>query len=357
MANPAHFPVFEKTKTRSEDTSPFKSLVRTLGEAYGPPGSEETIRTVIREHVKSFADELRVDSLGNLIAKKRGNGSSPRRKIMLAAHMDEVGLIVTHIDAKGFIRFSALGPVQQLALLGQRCRFSDGTIGVIGRELKHAKAKELEFDRLFIDIGQGDGKGSRVAVGDAASLCGDFVDSDGYLVGKAFDDRVGCAILIETMRRLAKSSNDVYFVFTTQQQVGSRGATTATFGIQPDLALAVDVTDTGDTPESTTMEVALGKGPAIKIKDQGILVSPLVRDMLIGAARIAKVPYQFEVMLQSRNDAEAMQLSREGTLAGAISIPMRYSHTTSEMIDVKDSQNAVLMLLGLLNKPLSTPLG
>jgi putative aminopeptidase FrvX len=355
MANQAHFPAFEKAKTRSDAANPFKELVKKLAETYGPSGSEETIRHLIREQIKSFADELRVDALGNLIAKKRGNGGNSRRKIMLAAHMDEIGLIVTHVDARGFMRFSALGPVNYLALLGQRCVFANGTIGVIGRELKRAKSRELEIDQLFIDIGAREGSELPVGVGDAASLFGTFVDAGVRLVGKAFDDRIGCAVLIETLRRLTKSSNDVYFVFTTQEQVGSRGATTATFGIQPDLALAVDVTNTGDTPEPVAMEMALGKGPAIKIKDQGILVAPLVRDMLIAAAHEAKVPYQLEVMLHSRNDAEVMQLSREGTHAGAISIPLRYMHAASEMIDMSDAQNAVLLLLALLTKPLSVP--
>jgi putative aminopeptidase FrvX len=355
MANPAHFPAFEKAKARNDDTSPFKTLISRLTGAYGPSGSEESIRNLIREQVKSFTDELRVDALGNLIAKKRGNGGSPRRKVMLAAHMDEVGLIVTHVDQKGFLRFSALGPLQQLALLGQRCLFADGTIGVIGRELKRAKGRELEFDQLFIDIGSKVDSEARVGVGDAASLYGEFVDAGQRIIGKAFDDRIGCAVLIETLRRLTKSANDVYFVFTVQEQVGSRGATTATFGIQPDLALAVDVTDTGDTPEAVTMEVGLGQGPAIKIKDKGILVSPMVRDMLIAAAHDAKVPYQFEVMLHGRNDSEVMQLSREGTFAGALSIPLRYLHTSSEMVDFDDAQNAVLLLLALLSKPLSMP--
>lgn len=355
MANPPHFPAFEKAKSRSDDSRPFQALIKRLATSFGPSGSEETIRNLIREEIKSYADELRVDALGNLIAKKRGNGGGPRRKIMLAAHMDEIGLIVTHVDQKGFLRFSGLGQLQTLALLGQRCLFANGTVGVIGREVKRARTKELEFDGLFVDIGSKDAADARVSVGDAACIYGDFVDEGQKIIGKALDDRIGCAVLIETLRRLTKSANDVYFVFTVQEQVGSRGATTATFGIQPDLALAIDVTDTGDTPEALTMEVALGKGPAIKIKDQGILVSPPVRDLIITAARDAKVPYQFEVMLSGKNDSEVMQLSREGTYAGALSIPLRYMHTPSEMADSGDAQNAVMLLLALLTKPLSLP--
>jgi putative aminopeptidase FrvX len=355
MAQPAHFPAFENVKNRTNEVNPFKALIKRLAETYGPAGSEEMIRNLIREEIKQYADELRVDALGNLIAKKRGSGTSPRRKVMLAAHMDEIGVIVTHVDQKGFCRFSALGPLHHLALLGQRVVFANGTIGVIGRERKRAKSKEIEFDRLFIDIGTQGESEARVTLGDAASLCGVFVDAGQRLVGKAFDDRIGCAILVETLRHLKKCANDVYFVFTVQEQLGSRGATTATFGIQPDLAFVVDVTDTGDTPEAVTMQVALGKGPAIKIKDQGILVSPAMRDILIGAAGQAKVPYQLEVMLHSSTDAEVMQVSREGNLVGALSVPLRYMHTPSEMVDFVDVQNAVLLLLTLLSKPLSLP--
>ncbi len=355
MPQPAHFPAFENVKTRTEGVNPFKALVKRLVETYGPAGSEEQIRGLIREEIKPYADELRVDALGNLIAKKRGTGASPRKKVMLAAHMDEIGVIVTHLDRKGFCRFSALGPIEPLALLGQRCVFANGTVGVIGRERKRAKAREIELDRLFIDVGAKDESEAPVNVGDAAGFCGEFTDRGGRLVGKALDDRTGCAVLVETLRQLKKCVNDVYFVFTVQEQLGSRGATTVTFGLQPDFSFAVDVTDTGDTPEGLTMQVELGKGPAIKIQDAGILVSPMVRDLLIDAARQAKVPYQFEVMLHSSTDAEVMQLSREGNFAGGLSIPLRYMHTPSEMVDFDDVQNAVRLLLALLSKPLSVP--
>lgn len=355
MSNPAHFPAFEKKQIRKDNSSPLKALIAKLSEAFGPSGSEETVRSLIRDEIKSFTDEIRVDALGNLIARKRGNGGGNRSKIMLAAHMDEIGLIVTHIDKKGFLRFSTLGPVEQLSLLGHRCMFANGATGVIGRELKRTKSKEVEPERLFVDLGSSSDSKEPVKVGDAAVLSGAFMDAGQRLIGKAMDDRIGCAIQIETLRAMKKSPNDVYFVFTVQQQLGSRGATTAAFGIQPDLAIAIDVTDTGDTPEAPTMEVSLGKGPAIKVKDQGILVSPAVRDMLIGAAKEAQIPYQLEVMLQGRNDAEAMQLSREGSYAGALSIPLRYAHTSSEMIDFDDYRNAVALLLSLLSKPVAFP--
>lgn len=355
MANSAHFPAFDKAKTRNQATTPFQDLVKRLAAAFGPSGSEERVRNLIREEIKTLADEIRVDALGNLIARKRGNGGGARRKVMLAAHMDEIGLIVTHVDKNGFLRFSPFGAVEPLALFGQRCQFANGVTGVIGRELKRSKPREIELDRLFVDIGSRADSSRSVDVGDAAVICGDFVDAGEHLIGKALDDRIGCAILIETLKAMNKSPNDVYFVFTVQQQVGSRGATTAAFGLQPDLGIAVDVTETGDTPEALTMEIGLGKGPAIKIKDKGILVSAAVRDILVSAAQDAKVPYQFEVLLGPGNDSEAMQLSREGSHAGAISIPVRYLHTSSEMVALQDARNAIRLLTALLSKPLSLP--
>ncbi len=348
-SQPNHFPVFEKTKPEPNDSHPLKGLVRRLSETFGPTGSEERVRSLIRDEIKSYADELRVDALGNLIAKKRGNGAAPRPKVMLAAHMDEIGLMVTYIDAQGFCRFGSLGSLQNLALLGQRCVFANGTLGVIGREHKRAKAQEIEYDRLFIDVGTAN---ARVTVGDAACFYGEFVDQGTRLIGKALDDRVGCAILIETLRKLKTTPNDVYFVFTVQEQVGARGAATSTFGLQPDFALAIDVTDTGDTPEAETLDIALGKGPAIKIKDPGVLISPTVRNILVEAARAARVPYQFEVMPHTSSDVTTMQIAREGTHAGALSIPLRYLHTPSEMIDFDDVQNTLKLMVALLSKPL-----
>ncbi len=351
MAQPNHFPAFEAPLQQGGDAHPLQALIRRLAEAFGPPGSEEPVRNLIREEIKSFADELRVDRLGNLIAKKRGSGAAPRPKVMLTAHMDEIGFMVSHIDENGFCRFGSLGPTEHLALLGQRCVFVNGTVGVIGREQKKSKAKEIEFERLFIDVGANGKANVPVKVGDAATFAGPFRDDGGRIIAKALDDRAGCAVLIETMRQLKKSTNDVYFVFTAQEQVGSRGSTTSAFGLQPDFALAVDTTDTGDTPESETIQVALGHGPAIKIKDSNVLVSPAVRNVLIEAAREAKVPYQFEVVTSASAGTGALQLTREGTHAGALSIPLRYIHTASEMADLEDIQNATRLLTALIARP------
>ncbi len=348
----AHFPSFENGNEQAPRLPPLKELVKHLTETYGPSGHEQTIRDMIREEIKNLVDEVRVDALGNLIARKKGTGAAPRKKIMLAAHMDEIGVMVTHVDEKGFLRFAPLGGVFPLTLFGHRVIFGNRVVGVIGRELKDAKPVEIKMDQLFIDIGAPDATVRPIRVGDAAGFWRDFSDLGDRMIGKAMDDRVGCAVMIAAMRELRKSPHDVFFVFTVQEEVGVRGAITSTFGIQPDIAIAVDVTDTGDTPEAGTMAVALGKGPAIKVKDTGMLAHPGVKNLLVTTAQDARLPYQLEVLTKGSTDAMAMQVTREGVPTGVVSIPTRYIHTPSEMVDWNDVQNCVKLLVSLLGKPI-----
>ena len=347
-----HFPLLNNDDPKSNGMHPLKELTKRITEAYGPSGYEQGVRDLIRDEIKGFADELRVDALGNLIARKKGTGPTPRKKVMLAAHMDEIGVIVTHIDEKGFARFAPIGGVNPLTLFGQRCRFANGIVGVFGREVKDASRTEVTLNKLFIDVGATSQDDAPVSVGDPAGFWRDFSDLGNRIVSKAMDDRIGCVVLIEVLRQLKKSPHDVYFVFTVQEEVGLRGATTSAYGVQPDLALAVDVTGTGDTPEANTMAVQLGKGPAIKVKDAGMLAHPAVKNLLAETAREAKIPYQFEVLTGGTTGATAMQTTREGVPAGCLSVPTRYVHTPSEMIDFNDLQNAIKLLVAVLGKPI-----
>ncbi|MBU2611977.1 MAG: M42 family peptidase, partial [Chloroflexi bacterium] len=271
-----------------------KSLIKTLTETFSPSGYETAIREVIRDEIKSLADEIRVDALGNLIARK-GTTSKNGKKIMLAAHMDEIGLIATHIDENGFIRFTTLGGVRPHTLLGGRVRFAGGAPGVIGGERITDTTKAYTFEQLFIDVGAANRKDCPVKVGDVAAFERPFLDLGGRLVAKSMDDRIGCAVLIETLRSLnaqhLTTPHELYFVFSTQEEVGIRGVTGAAFGLDPELGLAVDVTGTGDTPKSSKMEVALGKGPAVKVKDSGMIADPRIVDCMIRGAEKAKLPY------------------------------------------------------------------
>jgi tetrahedral aminopeptidase len=347
-----HFPLLEHEDSKPAVMHPLKNLTQRITEAYGPSGYEQGVRELIRDEIKGFADELRVDALGNLIARKRGSGPTPRKKVMLAAHMDEIGVIITHIDEKGFARFAPIGGVNPLTLYGQRCRFANGITGVFGREVKDTSATEATLSKLFIDFGATSKDNVPVSVGDPAGFWRDFTDLGDRLVSKAMDDRIGCVVLIEVLRQLKRSIHDVYFVFTVQEEVGLRGATTSAYGVQPDLAIAVDVTLTGDTPEANTMAMQLGNGPAIKVKDSGMLAHPGVKNMLADTAREAKIPFQFEVLNGGTTDAMAMQTTREGVPTGCLSIPTRYVHSPSEMIDFNDLMNGIKLLLAVLSKPI-----
>jgi tetrahedral aminopeptidase len=347
-----HFPSFDNGDDPKSALPPFKALIRQLTEAYGPSGHEHHIREIIREEIKGVVDDVRVDVLGNLIAHKKGNGATSRKKIMLAAHMDEIGVMATHVDEKGFVRFASLGGVMPNTLVGHRCRFENGVIGTFGQEKKDSSRFEVRMDKMFIDVGATDAKGVSVGVGDAAGFWREFADLGNRLISKAMDDRIGCAVLIQVLRDLKKSPHEIFAVFTVQEEVGVRGATTSAYGVQPDVAIAIDVTDTGDTPESNTMAVALGKGPAIKVKDSGMLAHVGVKNALVQTAQENKIPYQLEVLVGGSTDAMAIQVSREGVPAGVISIPTRYVHTPSEMVDYDDVINSVRLLVGFLSKPI-----
>lgn len=324
-----------------------RELIRKLVGTHGPSGVEDQIRAVIRAEVEPLADELRVDPLGSLVVRKRGGGGGQR--ILLDAHMDEIGVMVTYVDEKGFVRFTRIGGVNPLNCVGGRVAFADGTVGVIAVEEKREDTKKVpRFEQLYIDVGATSGDDCPVGVGDAAVFVRPFLAQGTRLISKAMDDRIGCAVLVETLRRLEHTPHDVYFVFSVQEETTLSGARTSTYGIEPDLAIAVDVTGTGDTPECRPMAVELGKGPAVKVQDRGMIAHPAVRDLLVQRAKAANIPYQMEVLEFGTTDAAAMQLVRAGVPAGCLSIPCRYIHTPSEMVDERDVENGVRLLLEVL---------
>lgn len=332
-----------------------KALIQKLVEVAGPSGYEAPVRRVVQAEIAGLADESRVDALGNLLARK-GSKSAEGLRIMLSAHMDEIGVIVTHIDDNGFLRFTNIGGVSARTCIGGRVRFLNGVQGVIGVE-RITNASEMPgLDRLFIDVGASSRKDCPVKVGDVAAFDRPFMAMPAYpgserLVSKALDDRISVAILIETMRRLENSPHEIYFVFSVQEEVGLRGAATAAFGVEPDLGLAVDVTATGDIPKGLRMAVELGKGPAIKVRDSGMLADPRIVDWMVRTATAARIPHQLEVLEGGTTDAYSIQVSRAGVPAGCLSIPTRYLHSPSEMVDYNDVQNSVRLLVELLSRP------
>jgi putative aminopeptidase FrvX len=327
-----------------------KDLIKKLSEAYGPSGREEQIRDMIRAEVEPLVDQVGVDVLGNLVALKKGTGTG--KKVMLAAHMDEIGLIVSHVDQKGFLRFQPIGGVEVMTLMGGRVQFADGKVGVIAPEKRPEFRKEPELAKLYIDIGAMSQDEAKSCLGEAVSFVRPFADLGKRIVAKAIDDRIGCAVLVEVLRRLKGSPHDVSCVFSVQEEVGLRGARTGAYGLDPDIGIAIDITVAADTPEAEKLAMKLGAGPCIKVMDSGMLSHPGVKNLLIHAAEAHGIPYQLEVLDRGTTDAAAIQLTRDGVPAGCVSIACRYYHTPSEMIDVDDEENEVKLLLAVLEQPM-----
>jgi len=326
-----------------------RDLIARLTEAYGPSGHEEQIREIIRTEVEPLVDEVRTDTLGNLIAHKRGAGGG--KKVMLAAHMDEIGLIVSHVDEKGFLRAQPIGGVDVMTLSGGRVQFSDGTTGVLAPEKRSEFQKGPELAKVYIDIGATSYAEAKARLGQAVGFVRPFADLGRRIVAKALDDRIGCAALIETLRQLENSPHDVYGVFSVQEEVGLRGARTSAYGLEPEVGIAIDITAAADTPEAPKLAMKLGEGPCIKVMDGGMLAHPGVKNLMIETAEARGIPYQLEVLPSGTTDASAIQLAHSGVPVGCVSIACRYYHTPSEMVDIEDVENTVRLLLAMLEQP------
>jgi len=327
-----------------------KDLIQKLVETPGPSGFEGQIREVIRQEVEKLSDDLRVDAMGNLIVRK-GELKKNGKTIMLSGHMDEIGVMVTHVDEKGFVRFTNVGYVMPHNCLGGRVRFLNGTLGVIGIEMQHffAPLEKVALEKMYIDVGATSREDCPLKVGDVGVFHRPFEVMGRRLVSKAMDDRIACAVLVEALRNLKKTPHQLYFVFSTQEEVGLRGAKTSAYGINPDFGLAVDVTPVLDTPKGITNEVYLGKGPALKVMDSSLVVDPKMVEWTRNAAEKLGIPYQYEVLVAGGTDAGAINLTRSGDPATTISIPTRYVHSPSEMVDLEDVENAVRLVVELVS--------
>lgn len=319
-------------------------LWNEVGGAFGPSGREEAVREAIAAIAGAYIDDITTDALGNLICRKKGSG----KKVLFAAHMDSIGVVATYIDEKGFIRFSQIGGLFKGDLINITVRFANGTRGVISYEEK-TPFKDLTLDNLFIDIGAKDRAQAEtmVQVGDFAVFDAPRFEQNGVLCGPYLDNRIGCVTLLLAMEQLAdaQTDNDLYFVFTAQEEVGLRGAGAAAFAAEPDVAIAVDVTDTGDLPErKTPMAVDMGKGPAVKVMDRSVICTPAVCAALEQAAKDCGIATQREILQFGGTDTSALQKARAGVQAGAVSIPTRYIHSPSEMCAVGDVEDAAKLL-------------
>ena len=341
----------EKQNEHLERGNGLKSLVKKLVGIISPPGYEAAIRDVIRLEVKPLSDAVHVDALGNLIARKGELGKNGR-KIMLTAHMDEIGLIATHVDKNGFIRFTTLGSIQPQVLAGAQVRFLNGIEGVVGLQTFSRISELTPVEKMFIDVGATNSGNCPVKVGDVAAFKGGYLDLGRRLVARSMDGRVGAAVLIETMRRLKGTTDEVNFIFTTQAEVGARGMAPAAYGVDPEIGITVNATPASDTPDDPRLGTALGKGPVIQVKDGRMVAAPQIVDWMVHTAEKNRIPYQREVLSLGSTEAHVMQLTRLGVLSGMLAIPCRYLHSASEMVDIEDVHNAVHLLVALLESHL-----
>ena len=324
-------------------------LLKKLVTVYGPSSREHLIREMISEEIKDHVDELYTDALGNLIAHKKG----PGKKIMISAHMDQIGLIVTDIDKDGFVRFGNIGGISPAVTFSQRVIFENNTIGAVYSEPVDDLSK-LKLEDMFIDIGakSKEEAESMVSIGDICVYHAEYSENSNVVFTPYLDDRVGCFVAVEAIKSIQKPENDLYFVFSVQEEVGLRGAKTAAYGVDPDFGLAIDVTTHGDTPKAKRFAVGLHKGAAIKVKDNSVISHPLVRERLVHLAKEKGIPYQMEVLEFGGTDSGAIHMNKSGVPSGVISIPTRYVHSTVEMASKEDITNCIALLKAYLEERL-----
>jgi endoglucanase len=332
-------------------------ILEKLANASGVTGREDEVRSLMIKYLKPYADEVKEDKIGNVVAIKKGKKNAS--KLMLAAHMDEIGLLVKTITKEGFLQFMKMGGIDDRVLLAQKvmvCTENGLLHGIIGSKPPHIQKEDerkrvLASDELFIDIGaenQEEARKMGVRIGDPVEFDIKFAKlSKDVVIGKAFDDRAGCVAMIEVMKRLEKTDCTIFAVGTVQEEVGCRGAVTSAFGLSPDLGIALDVTVAGDTPgvKESEAPVKLGKGPSLGIADSGLITHLKVLKLLIDTAEENKIPYQLEAGLAGTTDASRIALAREGVPSGPLSIPTRYIHSPTSMINLTDVENVIKLTL------------
>jgi endoglucanase len=333
-----------------------------LSNACGVTGREEEVANLMKKLLKPYVDEVKEDKLGNVIGIRKGKKNAP--KVMLAAHMDEIGLLVKTITKDGFLQLTKIGGIDDRILLAQKVivHTDKGHLhGIIGSKPPHIQKEEerkkiISCDELFIDVGassQEEAKKMGVKVGDTVCFDVKFAKiGKNIVIGKALDDRIGCTIIIEALSRLEKADCTIYAVGTVQEEVGLRGAATSAFGIYPDVGIALDVTVAGDTPEIREVDapIRMRKGPSLTVADSGMIVPLKVLRMLVDAAEENKIPYQLETGLPGSTDAARILLTREGVPSGVISVPTRYIHSATSLLSLEDAENAVRLLIATVQR-------
>lgn len=341
------------------------TMLKDLTDAKGIPGNEREVREVMKKYIAPYADEITSDGLGSLIAKKVGKEGGP--KIMVAGHLDEVGFMITQIDDKGFLRFQTVGGWWGQVMLAQRVTIvtrKGEVTGIIGSKPPHvlsaeARKKPVEIKDMFIDIGASSREEAQewgVRPGDMVVPYFEFtvMNNEKMLLAKAWDNRIGCAIAIDVLKQLkdVEHPNEVYGVGAVQEEVGLRGAKTATYKIQPDIGFAVDVGIAGDTPGISEKEAMskMGKGPQVVVYDASMVAHKGLRDLVTDVADELSIPYQFESIPGGGTDAGSIHLTHNGVPALAITIATRYIHSHAAMLHRDDYENAVKLIVEVIKR-------
>ena len=331
-------------------------LLRRLSNAFGPPGAEEEPREILRAELEDVADEVRVDRLGNIFFHHRGEEGCPT--VMLAAHTDEVAFLTTYIEEKGFLRFHTLGGITAGIMPGQRILFRGrkGPLrGIVGTKPPHIMTEEerkkpVPMEALFIDVGAesrevAEEKGCHIGMTGVFDV--EFAElGDGYLRGKAFDDRAGCTVMAQVFKALEGSPCNLVAVGTVQEEVGLRGARTAAWQAEPDYALALEGTFAADVPGSMPhqMSAKLRGGPVVTIADRSVITHPKVLKALVEAAEEEGIPYQFKKIPRGGTDAGAIHLTKAGVPSGTVATPCRYIHGPAAVTHIEDLENTARLV-------------
>lgn len=312
-------------------------LLENILTAYGPSGHEGRVANVIAAALEKHVDSLTTDVMGNLIAVKKGTDGGKR--IMLSAHMDHIGLAVIDADKNGFLRVCNVGGIRAAKMVSGHVVFENGVCGVVGADEK--VEGELQVSDLYIDVGAESKEEalSMVSVGDMCVMKPRMTKlGENRIASPAMDDRIACFVQAQALLEIeGDCKNEIVAVFSVQEEVGLRGATTAAYAAEPQLGIAIDVTGVGDVPSlKTKVAVKLGSGAAVKIMDRSLIATPWVVDMMEKLAKEKDIPMQREVLPYGGTDAGAIQKTRGGVPTGAISIPCRYIHSEAETVDIRD---------------------
>lgn len=328
-------------------------LLERLVDAYGVSGSEGEVRSIIHQEIKKYVDEVEIDKIGNLIARKKG--SLPR--VMLAAHMDEVGVVAKNISEDGKVYFSLVGGIDLLTLVGQRVALRKGKKRIIGVIATGPMEEGLplrgvpSLDEMFIDFDMDRKQLQKAGIGVGTFMVmeqtTEYLDGGKTICGKALDDRIGCFVLMELAKRLRRTKNEIYFVFTVQEEIGLYGAKASTYNIEPDWGIAVDATYIAEKNEAKL----LGKGPCITVKDVSMISNKCINDWLIDIAKKKKIPYQLEVSDFGTTDALTISLSKDGVPSTSVGVAIKNIHSAVGVASINDIQNVIKLLYELLKSP------